>query len=171
MNNNILRNIIRFFFLMFLQVLVFNNIQVFSFITPYVYIIFILLLPFDTPRWLRLLLAFALGLFVDMFSNTGGIHTAATLLLGFMSPWVQGILSSKEEYEPGAQPSIRTQGFRWFFFYALILTTAHHIFLFYLEIFSFSHFFTTLWHSLLNVAFTLVFIITSQYLFYWKKTQ
>lgn len=155
---------------MLLQVLVFNNIQVFSFITPFIYILFILLLPFETPKWLRLLLGFFMGLFIDMFSNTGGMHTASTVLIAFISPWVQSILSSKDEYEGGEQPGIKHLGFKWFFFYSLILTTAHHIFLFYLEIFSFSGFFTTLYHALLNVIFTMVFIITSQYIFYWRKT-
>jgi hypothetical protein len=152
-----------------LQVLIFNNIQVFSFITPFIYILFIILLPFETPKWLRLVLGFFLGLFVDMFSNTGGIHTASTVLIAFISPWVQNIVSSKEEYETGLQPGIKNLGFSWFFFYSLILTTVHHIFLFYLEIFNFTHFFITLWHALLNVIFTMVFIICSQYIFYKKK--
>ncbi len=169
MNNVIFRNIARFIFLLLLQVLVFNNIQVFSFITPYIYILFIILLPFETPRWFRLVLGFLLGLMVDMFSNSGGIHAAATTLIAFMSPWVQNIVSSKEEYEPGIQPGIKQLGFNWFFFYSLILTAAHHILLFYLEIFSFSGFFSTLWHALLNIVFTMIFIILSQYIFYGRK--
>ena len=45
------RNIIRFVFLVLLQVLILNNIQFSGYINPYFYIYFILLLPFDTPRW------------------------------------------------------------------------------------------------------------------------
>jgi hypothetical protein len=169
MSNTIIRNIARFIFLVLLQALIFNTIQVFSFITPFIYILFIILLPFETPKWLRLVLGFFLGLVIDMFSNSGGIHTASTVMIAFISPWVQNIVSSKEEYEPGFQPGIKNQGFRWFFFYSLILTSAHHILLFYLEIFSFTNFFGTLWHALLNVIFTMTFIITSQYIFYTRK--
>jgi rod shape-determining protein MreD len=169
MNKGIIGNITRFVFLILLQVLVFNNIQIFSFVTPFIYILFIILLPFETPKWLRLILGFLLGLFIDMFSNAGGIHTASTLLIAFFSPRVQSLLSSKEEYEGGMQPGIKNMGFKWFFFYSLILTSAHHIFLFYLEIFSISGFFLTLYHAILNVLFTLVFIITSQYIFYRRK--
>jgi hypothetical protein len=169
MTNSFIRIIVRFIFLVLLQVLVFNNIQVFAFVTPFIYILFIILLPFETPKWLRLILGFFLGLMIDMFSNSGGIHTASTVLMAFVSPWVQTIVSSKEDYEPGEQPGIRNQGFRWFFFYSLILTSVHHIFLFYLEIFSFYDFFRTFWHALLNVIFTMTFIISSQYLFYRKK--
>jgi hypothetical protein len=171
MSNNILRNIARFIFLVLLQVLVFNNIQVFAFITPFIYILFIILLPFETPKWFRLVLGFILGLTIDMFSNSGGIHTASTVLIAFISPWAQNMVSSKEEYEPGVQPGIKNQGFRWFFFYSLILTSAHHIFLFYLEVFSFVDFFRTLWHAMLNIVFTMVFIICSQYIFMRKNRQ
>jgi hypothetical protein len=104
-----------------------------------------------------------------MFSNSGGIHTASTVLIAFISPWVKNILSSKEEYESGFQPGINNMGFKWFFFYSLILTSAHHILLFYLEIFSFSDFFSTFYHAMLNVLFTMVFIIASQYVFFRRK--
>jgi len=171
MNNNLLKNIIRFIWLVLLQILVFNNIEVFSFITPFIYILFIIMLPFDTPKWVILVSGFMMGMCVDIFSNTGGIHTASTVLMAYISPWAQKVVSSKQDPEAGTQPGIKTMGFRWFFFYTLILTTVHHICLFYLEIFSLTDFFGTLKHALYNVAFTMVFIIISQYLFIGRKTE
>ncbi len=171
MNNNLLKNIIRFIGLVLLQILVFNNIEVFSFITPFIYILFIIMLPFDTPKWVILVSGFMMGMCVDIFSNTGGIHTASTVLMAYISPWAQKVVSSKQDPEAGTQPGIKTMGFRWFFFYTLILTTVHHICLFYLEIFSLTDFFGTLKHALYNVAFTMVFIIISQYLFIGRKTE
>ncbi len=168
MTNLIFRNILRFIVLMLLQVLVFNNIHVFSYITPFIYILFILLLPFETPRWLMLLLGFILGIIMDVFSNTGGIHTSATVLIAYIRPWAQNTISSKQEYEPGIQPGIKNMGFRWFFLYSLILTTIHHIVLFYLEVFRFSDFFQTMYHALLNMVYTMVFILVIQYVFYRK---
>jgi len=168
MTNLIFRNISRFIVLILFQVLVFNNIHVFSYITPFVYILFVMLLPFETPKWLLLLASFALGITMDIFSNTGGIHTAATVLIGFIRPWIQNTISSKQEYEPGIQPGIKNLGFKWFFTYSLILTTVHHVSLFYLEVFRFTEFFGTLWHALLNVVYTMTFIIIIQYLFYKK---
>ncbi len=168
MINLILRNIIRFIILILFQVLVFNNIHVFSYITPFIYILFVLLLPFETPRWLLLLAGFALGLTMDVFSNTGGIHTAATVLIAFVRPWAQNAISSRQEYEPGIQPGIKNLGFKWFFSYSLILTSIHHVSLFYLEVFRFTDFFQTLYHALLNVVYTMVFIIIIQFVFYRK---
>ena len=168
MTNLVLRNIIRFIILILFQVLAFNNIHVFSYITPFIYILFVLLLPFETPKWLLLLLGFALGIVMDFFSNTGGIHTAATVLIAYIRPWAQNIISSKQEYEPGIQPGIKNLGFKWFFLYSLILTSVHHLSLFYLEVFRFSGFFLTLKHAIFNVVYTMVFIIIIQYLFYRK---
>ncbi|HOY33033.1 MAG TPA: hypothetical protein PKW80_14230 [Bacteroidales bacterium] len=168
MTNLILKNIIRFFVLIFFQVLVFNNIHVFSYITPFVYILFVLLLPFETPRWLLLLSGFTLGITMDVFSDTGGIHTAATVLIAYVRPWTQNVISSKQEYEPGIQPGIKNLGFTWFFSYGLILTAIHHVTLFYLEVFRFTDFFRTLLHAMYNVAYSMVFIIILLYLFYRK---
>ncbi|MFZ4059415.1 MAG: rod shape-determining protein MreD, partial [Ferruginibacter sp.] len=77
MNNVYFRNISRFFLLILLQVLVFNNMHLNGYINPYVYVLFILLLPFETPQWLLLISAFLLGFGVDLFSDTMGMHTAA----------------------------------------------------------------------------------------------
>ena len=87
------RNIIRFLFLVFIQVLVFNNIQVSGLINPYIYVIFILLLPFETPKWAILGLAFLLGISVDLFTNTPGMHSTATVLMAFLRPYVLSIIA------------------------------------------------------------------------------
>lgn len=162
MNNAIFRNILRFIVLVALQVLIFNNVSLRSYFVPYIYVLFILLLPFETPRWLLLVSGFFLGFFVDMFSNTAGVHTAACVLMAFLRPFAGNVVSSKHEYEEGIQPGIRVLGFNWFFSYSLILVAAHHILLYYLEVFSFRSFFLTLWHAILNILFTMLFIILSQ---------
>jgi hypothetical protein len=114
-------------------------------------------------------LAFALGLSVDFFSNSLGIHAAACVFAAFFRPWVMSLITSRKEYEPGVEPSIADLGFQWFFMYSLILVSLHHLMLFLLEVFRFSDFFSTLGHSVLNTLFTVLFIILSQYIFYRKK--
>jgi len=88
MINSILRYGLIFILLIMAQVLVFNNIQFSGYVNPYVYIMFILLLPVDIPAWLLLLLSFATGLIIDFFSGTPGMHTSATLTAGFVRPYV-----------------------------------------------------------------------------------
>lgn len=157
------RNILRFGILLLLQVLVFNNIQLSGYINPYIYILFILLLPFDTPGWLLLLLGFLMGLSIDIFSDTLGMHTIATTLIAFLRPYVLDIIAPRDGYEAGTNPRIAYYGFSWFFKYAAILVLIHHFVLFYIEVFRFGSFFSTLFRVILSSAVTLLIIILSQY--------
>ena len=157
------RNIIRFLFLVFIQVLIFNNIQISGLINPYVYVIFILFLPFETPKWALLGLAFLLGISVDLFANTPGMHSTATVLMAFLRPYVLSIIAPRDGYETGTFPRIYYYGFFWFLKYAAILVTIHHLALFYLEIFRLTDFFTTFFRSVISSAFSITFIVLSQY--------
>jgi rod shape-determining protein MreD len=145
MINSILRFGLIFILLILLQVLLFNNIQFSGYVNPYVYILFILLLPIEIPSWLLLLLSFVTGLIIDFFMGSPGMHTSATVLAGFVRPYVLRIVSPKDGYESGPDPSMLTYGFRWFFSYALLMVLVHHTFLFYLEVFRFADFFRIGW--------------------------
>jgi hypothetical protein len=155
--------------LILLQVLVLNQINLFGYLDPYIYVLFILLLPFETPGWLLLLSAFFLGLGIDMFSGTSGIHTAASVLMAFSRPWIIRFIGSTKEIETGMEPGIMDMGFSWFFIYSVILIFIHHLMVFYLEIFTFSEFFMTFLRVVVNTFFTLALIILAQFLFYSKK--
>ena len=157
------RNIVRFVFLILIQVLVFNNIQISGLINPYFYVIFILLLPFETPRWSLLVLGLLLGLSVDLFTHTPGMHSTATLLMAFLRPYVLSVIAPRDGYETGSFPRIYYYGFTWFLKYTVILVLIHHLALFYLEIFRLSDFFITFFRSILSAVFSIIFIVLSQY--------
>ncbi|MEE4215043.1 MAG: rod shape-determining protein MreD [Bacteroidales bacterium] len=162
MLNTILKYTGLFILLLAIQVLLLNNIQFSGYVNPYVYILFILLLPIETPSWLLLILAFMTGLTVDLTSGTLGLHTSATVFAGFIRPYVLNVLSPHEGYEPGDMPGIGTFGLRWFITYVLVIVLLHHIFLFYIEVFRFEYFFRTLLRALLSTGFSVLFIIIVQ---------
>lgn len=169
MNTKILlRNIFRFLFLVLLQVLILNNIQFSKFVNPYMYVLFILLMPFESPGWIVILMAFLLGLSVDLFSQTIGMHASASVFMGFLRPQVLRIISPRDGYEPNTFPRIFYYGFKWFFKYTLILVLAHHFFLFYIEVFRFSAFFSTMLRALASTLFSVFLIILSQYFVFRK---
>lgn len=157
-----------FIFLVLLQVLVLNNIHLGHLISPFLYILFILLLPFDTPRYLQLLLALVLGLTVDMFTDTGGTHAFACVMIAYIRPFVLSLLASRETYESIPSPRLKSMGMGLFFRYTVIMVVVHHTFLFVLEAFSFSGFLDTLLRILISSVFTIVLVILSQYLVYRK---
>ncbi|MCK9218768.1 MAG: rod shape-determining protein MreD [Bacteroidales bacterium] len=162
-------NIIRFFFLIFFQVLILNNLNLGGYVNPYFYILFILLLPFNTPKWLLLLSSFLLGLGVDIFTNTIGLNAAACVLMAFSRPFVITIISDAPDSLIGDTPSIKNQGLKWFLYYVISMVLIHHFALFYLEIFRFSEFFNTLLRVLLSSAFTIGLILICEYLFYYNR--
>jgi rod shape-determining protein MreD len=168
MTNIIIRNSARFILLILLQVLVFNHIEIDSYLIPHIYIMFILLLPFETPKWLLLLSAFLLGLFIDMFSYTIGLHTAACVLMAFLRPIVQNIIS-RQEYEPGVQPGISGLGFKWFLAYTVILVGSHHLLIYFLDEFRFISVLTVIFRALLNTGLTTISIVIAQLLFFRPK--
>jgi hypothetical protein len=164
-----LKNATRFIFLVLFQVLILNHIRISGYINPYLYVYFILLLPFITPNWLLLILAFAIGLTVDIMSNTMGINAAASVLMAFARPFVIKTISTGTEYEIGERPSLKNQDLKWFTYYCLILILIHHFALFYLEIFQFAEFFRTFFRVILSSAFTYLLVMISEYLFYYRQ--
>jgi rod shape-determining protein MreD len=159
------QNIIRFILLITIQVLILNNIHLGGFVNPYIYIFFILLLPFETPGWLLIILGFFTGITVDLFSGTMGMHATATTLLAFSRPYVLKLFSPREGYEKHTQPTLRYYELFWIVRYSLLLILIHHFTLFFVEVFRFSGFFFTLLRIILSSMFTFVLIIISFHAF------
>lgn len=151
-----------------LQVLVFNNILILRTISPFFYILFILLLPFETNRSVLLLLAFLLGLTIDAFNNTLGVHAAASVLLAYIRPGILSLISSRETLESAAEPRVANMSLQWFTGYTAIMVVIHHLFLFMVEAFTFQGILFTLLRAVLSSVFTIILIVLSQFLFFRK---
>ncbi len=166
MINDIVRNTARFLLLVLLQVLIVQNIRLGPYLILFPYVLFILLLPFEMPRLLVLVLSFMLGLTIDVFYDTAGMHAAACTLMGFARYYVLRFISPREGYDPGQAPTVEYMGITWFVTYAGTLIFLHHLFFFYLEIFRFSEFFRTLLRVILSAIGTFAFVYIIQFLFY-----
>ncbi|HEY4798331.1 MAG TPA: rod shape-determining protein MreD, partial [Bacteroidia bacterium] len=112
-----------------------------------------------------LVLAFVLGLSVDIFSDTGGLHAAASVLMAFLRKPVLKLISPRDGYDAVQQPTIQQFGFGWFLSYTGTLVFAHHCVLFFLETFGFSEFFSTFFRAILSTFFTLMLIFISQFFY------
>lgn len=168
MNNIILSNISRFTLLLAAQVLIFNNVDLFGFINPYPYILFILLYPATANRSFLYLLGFLLGLSVDMFENSGGVHAAASLILAFVRPnllkfsfgvsfqYHQTNLNEKASRELFKGMEVLT--------YLVLATIIHHSTLFALEFLRFNFIWEILLRTLLTTLFTILTSIIIIYL-------
>jgi rod shape-determining protein MreD len=153
----------------FLQVFLLKNLTLYNLSTPYIYILFILLLPFETPNILLFTFAFILGLIIDSFYDTPGLHAASCVLLAFARILFISITVQKEGFDNEPEPTLSVMGLRWFFTYALILTLLHHFFLFNLEVFRFSEIQYTLSRFIFSSIFTVFLMVISGFLFFRKK--
>jgi len=166
MISELMKNMGRFIVLLLLQVLIVKNINMGRYFIFFPYILFILLLPFNTNRALVLVVAFIYGLCIDLFYDTQGMHASACLFLGLMRGFVLKLLSPREGYDESHKPTLAFMGAAWFISYALLLIFAHHLLLFYLEAFSFYEFFRTLLRVICSTIATFGFVYMLQFLFY-----
>jgi hypothetical protein len=155
--------------LVFIQVFLLKNIALYNLAIPYLYILFILLLPFETPNLLLFALAFLMGLTIDAFYDTPGLNAAACVVMALVRTIFINITVQKEGFDNEPEPTLSIMGFRWFFTYVLTLTLIHHFFLFITEAFKVSEFQYTIGRFLLSSAFTVSLILISGLLFFRKK--
>ena len=166
LNLRFLVNIATILFIVLLQVFIFGRITLGGTITPYIYVVFILLYPPYRNRFLFLLLCFLLGWGVDIFEDTGGINAFASVTTGFLGKHIIRMVSGTKFFEI---EEFRFSDFgtgQWVF-YTLIMVLIHHLLLFFLETFSFHNFSDTLLKALYSSAFTIVFIFF--YLILFRK--
>ena len=167
MNSALILNLVRFILLLAAQIVIFNNIDLFGYINPYPYILFILLYPVNTNRARLLAASFLLGLTVDLFSNSGGVHAAACVILAYIRPsFFKFSFGLSYEYQT-IKINDRLSPERFTFILISILT--HHLILFLLELFKFTFILDALLRTIVTTLFTLLVSILIIYLFKPKK--
>lgn len=158
MNASSIKYIIQFIVVVLLQVLLFNNMDYFYLVSPYIYIVFLLDLPLNIKTPGLMLVSFLLGLTIDFFSNTLGLHTFACTLIGFIRQGYLKVLFSHLEFK-FQQPSIIQLGFVGYLKYAVGMVSLHHIGLFMMEALSFNNFGFLLLRIIINIALSLLIIM------------
>jgi rod shape-determining protein MreD len=162
MINSILKYGVNFILLVLFQGLILNNIDLGGYINPYLYVLFIIFLPFETPKWLVLVLGFVMGITIDSFTSTLGMHTSATVFVAFCRGYLLKIIEPRDGYVFNSKPNVQFMGLTWFIIYASVMVMLHHLFLFYIEAFKFTQFFSTLGRVLLSYFFTMILILIVQ---------
>jgi hypothetical protein len=163
--NKIFLQIIRFVVLVLFQVLVINHIRLGGYVHPYIYLIFIMLLPFNTPKWQLLVLGFFLGIIIDVFTGTPGLHAGATTLMAFCRPSIISLISGNQKFDNIQEPNLGQLDGMWFFRYVLCLVFIHHFALFFLESFSFRLIGQVLLRILLSVPVSVFLIMMILFIF------
>ncbi len=164
--NLFLRHALAFLLYVIVQVFFLKGVIVFGVAFCWLYVSFLLFLPFATDRALLLLIAFIFGLTIDMFYNTLGVNTAACLTMAFARKYVLRLYRPSGGYEPQQRPLLADMRLQWFASYTLTMLAIHHLILFWVEDLSLLNFGMFLLKVFGSLTFTFITILLFQYLFY-----
>jgi hypothetical protein len=169
--SSLLKNILRFILFILFQVFVLDKIRLHQMVTPYIYFLFILWLPFKINRSLLLVMGALTGFSLDCFRHHPGFHTSACLLIAYVRPFLINILIPQEGAESNyEEPSIRSMGgFLPYIIYAGVLSILHHTCLFFLEAWQFGDFKYFLVKTGLSTVVGLILIMITEMIFSRKQ--
>ncbi|MHA7055896.1 rod shape-determining protein MreD [Aquimarina sp. M1] len=168
MNNSVLLYIVRFISLVLVQVFILNHINFLGDLNPYIYIIFILLTPININKSLFLFLSFILGLTIDIFGDSGGVHATACLVITYSrSVVLRSVFGLSYEFQTVKLSKV---GFGQLLAYVTVMVLIHHIILFSLEIFNFSHILLIAKKALFSSLFSIIVIMLVLVLFRRKDS-
>ena len=149
-----------------IYVLLISRLVLFDLGWCFFYLGFLLFLPLNTSIVTQLLLSFGLGLTIDIFFDTGGLHAAAAVMLGFLRPWVLRLLTPRDGYDSGDTVNVHQMGWQWFLVYISLLVSIHHLAFFLLELGSFQIIGITLAKVVVSTLFTGITLLIVQLLFF-----
>jgi len=167
LNNILFTNSFRFLILALTQVLLLNHVDFLGYINPYLYILFILIYPFTENRGLFIFVSFLLGLSIDFFEDTGGIHAAASVFIAFIRPIILKY-SFGISYEYNTI-KISNADFLQQITYVSSMVLFHHLILFSLEIFNTNHLLLILKSTLFSGIFSIILILSAITIFSKKS--
>ena len=166
MNNGWIKYGLMFVLVVLLQGLVVNNFEMNAYLHPMIYPVMILLLPFRVTTLSTMIFAIVVGLTVDAFSNTFGLHASSTLLIGYMRPIILRYIKPRDDYSDNLLPTFHDMGFSWYLIYGSIILFIHHFWFFSFEVFRIDLIFTILIKTIFSMIFSFGLILIFQYIFY-----
>ncbi len=165
----IIRYSVYFIALFLLQILLFNYVLIGTDLYPFVFLLFVILLPIEIERITVLLSAFVLGLFLDFSTDMVAINTIALSFAAFIRSGVLALLSPSDGYEPGKLPSIKNYGLAWFTYYSVIMIFAFSFVFYFFKAFALSQIGLVFLKSLANTIYSTIFIILMHLIFFRNK--
>jgi hypothetical protein len=169
--SELLKNIIRFVLFILVQVFILSHMPpLHRFVTPYLYYLYILWLPFGLSRISITFIGFIFGLCLDYFLKTPGLHAAACTLIAYVRPFVIGMLISQEGADKNyIAPSIVSMGWAPYGTYVFVLTVLHHSYLVLLEWMAFGSFVYFIGKVFASTAVSLLLVLLTEVLFFRKQ--
>jgi hypothetical protein len=144
--------------------MVLKNLVLFDSAFCFLYVAFILLLPFELSAMMTIVIGFFTGFTIDVFYDSMGLHAFAAVLMGYLRTYWLSFITPQGGYETGNAPTLEANGVQWFLVYAIPLVFVHHFVLFFLEASGFELFWFTMLKIISSTLFTMIVIVFLQFL-------
>jgi hypothetical protein len=164
MSFNIIK-VISFFFLLLVQVLLFKNVVLFHTAFCFIYLLYLLTFPVETNPLILMAIAFAMGLGIDIFYDSVGLHAMSSVFMVYLRGYWLNRITPQGGYDRNSLPTLAMNGVQWFIVYALPLVFIHHLVLFFVEAGGAMYFWFTLFKVFMSTLFTLAALVIAQLLF------
>ncbi len=161
--------VIYFVLYLLAQVMLFKQLVLFNTAFCFLYVAFILLLPIETNSMILMLVAFVLGIGVDVFYDSLGLHAFSLVLVAYLRNYWLGTITPQGGYDAGEGPTLAVNGLQWFMVYALPLVFVHHFVLFFTEAGGFGIFWFTMLKVITSLVFTMGVILFLQYFSFERR--
>jgi hypothetical protein len=165
MNTITPQQIVLFVVYLLYQGMILQNVVVYHTAFCYLYVLYLILLPVEANPMALMGIGFLMGLAVDMFYESAGLHAFASVMIMYVRNYWLNSLTPQGGYDSNSVPSVAMNGVQWFLIYAVPLIFLHHSLLFFMEVGGFGMFWYTLWKVLTSTIFTTVVILIAQFLF------
>ncbi|MBO5673354.1 MAG: rod shape-determining protein MreD [Paludibacteraceae bacterium] len=153
-----IKEIGRLLLLVALQVLLFDHLHIAIWGFPMVYILFLLNLSPRLSKWAELLIGCSVGLLMDVWYSSLGIHMAACVAIAFIRPMLlDNMLQDIERIKDRVMG--RTIGTAEYAKCVVLLTVIHHFIVFALEAWSWSQWWIVLLQTLISSTMTIIILL------------
>ena len=174
MNRDVIRHIIRGILLLLFQVLILKRISsgsqwLWLYAEIFIYPLIVLLLPIRMSRHYVTIIGFLIGLVIDMFYDTVGVHAFALTAMGYARGIVLSYLEPRGGYQPTMSPTRHSMGINWLMAYTGILILLHVFLYFTAEIFTFVYIGKILMKTIITFLFSIMAIMGYHLLFNPRK--
>lgn len=165
--------------ILLVQVLVLDDIHIHAFsilgvpiFSVMLYPLAIIILPVHLHHWIVMIIAFVLGIVVDLFSNTPGLHASALVLMAYIRPYLLNLFFQQNIKELGTiSPTLFQMGFKSFFLYLFFTISIHHVWYYLFQIWSLGNVHIVIIKSIVSIILTMMLCIFTQLIFAKRTIQ
>jgi len=164
MSRSVIFHFFSFFIYLMVQVLLFKSFILFNTAFCFIYVAFILFLPIEINTLALMFIGFSLGIMVDIFYDSLGLHAFTMVLIAYLRNYWLSVISPQGGYDTGTGPTLAVNGVQWFLVYTVPMIFLHHVVLFFLEAGGFVVFWYTMLKVIASLLFTMTVILLIQYI-------